>query len=212
VAGESRDPPPYRIESDRLVIRCWAPADAPLLKDAIDTSLDHLRPWMPWAGDEPQPLDEKVELLRRFRGMFDLGQDFVYGIFDRDESEVVGGTGLHTRLGDDAFEIGYWIRSSRLRRGLATETVTALTHVGFAVCEVDRIEIRVDPANEVSSRIPLRLGFVHEATLRRRLAPFGEKIGPRDATVYTMFRTDFEHSPLARARIRAFDGADNRLL
>ena len=58
---------------------------------------------MPWAEHEPQPLDQKVELLRTFRGGFDLGQDFVYGILAPDESQALGGTGLHTRVGEDAF-------------------------------------------------------------------------------------------------------------
>ena len=92
----SRVPPPYAIRTERLTIRCWDPRDAPRLKDALDTSLDHLRPWMPWAADEPKPVEEKAELLRAFRGRFDLGEDFVYGIFARDEREVIGGSGLHT--------------------------------------------------------------------------------------------------------------------
>ena len=99
-------PPPYRIETERLVVRCWEPRDAPLLKDAVDSSLEHLRPWMPWAHDDPQPLEAKVELLRVFRGRFDLGQDFVYGVFSADESEAIGGSGLHTRRGEGVFEIG----------------------------------------------------------------------------------------------------------
>src|SRR6185312_8278175 len=113
--------PPYRIVTDRLVVRCWEPRDAPLLSDAIEASLDHLQQWMPWAVEEPKPLAERVALLRRFRGGFDLGTDFVYGIFDREESTVLGGTGLHTRVGEDAFEIGYWIRVDRVREGLVTE-------------------------------------------------------------------------------------------
>ena len=73
---------PYRIEiEDGPVVRCWDPRDAPLLKDAVDSSLEHLRRWMPWAYDEPQEVDQKAALLRRFRGQFDLGQDFVFGIF-----------------------------------------------------------------------------------------------------------------------------------
>jgi len=60
---------------------------------------------MPWAHNEPQTLEEKVELVRGFRGQFDTDQDYVYGIFSRDESEVLGGTGLHKRHGEDAFEI-----------------------------------------------------------------------------------------------------------
>lgn len=104
MASEGLPPQPYRIHTTRLTIRCWEPRDAPLLKDALDTSLDHLRPWIPWAADEPKPLDEKAELLRTFRGRFDLGEDFLYGIFTHDETEVVGGTGLHTRVGSGAFE------------------------------------------------------------------------------------------------------------
>jgi len=53
-------PAPYRIETERLVIRCYEPRDAPLLKEAIDSSLEHLQPWMPWALDEPQThMDEE---------------------------------------------------------------------------------------------------------------------------------------------------------
>lgn len=204
-------PPPYRIETDRLVLRCWDPADAPLLKEAVDSSLDHLRPWMPWANEEPQPLEQKVELLRRFRGLFDLGQDFIYGILSRDESEVVGGSGLHTRRGEGAFEIGYWIRASRIGQGLATEAVAALTAVGFAVPGIDRIEIHVDPANEASSKIPRRLGYTEEATLRRRLPTFGEQDGPRDSTVYTMFRDEFPPSRVSSVALRAFDCSGNPL-
>jgi len=47
----------YRIQTDRLLIRCYSPEDAPKLKEAIDASLDHLRPWMPWAKDDPETLD-----------------------------------------------------------------------------------------------------------------------------------------------------------
>jgi RimJ/RimL family protein N-acetyltransferase len=203
--------PPYRIATERLTIRCWNPEDAPLLKEAIDTSLEHLRPWMPWTRGEPRPLADKVQLLRRFRGEFDLGREFVYGILDRDETAVVGGTGLHTRAGDDAFEIGYWIRASRARQGLATETVAALTRVAFAVCAVERVEVRVDPRNTASLGVPRKLGFREEATLRRRL-PAGEGEPRRDAVVFAMFREELDGSPVAEARLEAYDALGSKLL
>lgn len=205
-------PPPYRVVTERLVLRCWEPADAPLLKEAVDSSLDHLRRWLPWAHEAPLPLDQVVELLRRFRGQFDLGQDFVYAIFSGDESEVVGGTGLHSRVGDEAFEIGYWIRSSRAGDGLATEATGALTRVGFAVCGAARIEIRVDPENAPSLAIPRKLGFVEEATLRRRLhGPDGAPL-QRDAVVFTLLREELPGTRAAEARLEAFDAAGGRVL
>jgi RimJ/RimL family protein N-acetyltransferase len=201
--------PPYRIVTERLVLRCWDPQDAPLLKEAVDSSLDELRRWMPWAKHEPQTLAEKVVLLRRFRGRFDLGEDFTYGIFSRDETAVVGGTGLHPRVGQDAFEIGYWIRTSRVGAGLATEAAAALTRVAFELCGVDRVEIRVDPENERSRAIPVRLGFGEEARLRRRL----RYPDPRDVLVYTLFAEEFVSSRVAATAIEAFDarGAPVRL-
>jgi RimJ/RimL family protein N-acetyltransferase len=186
------------------VLRCWEPRDAPLLADAIDSSLDHLRPWMPWAHDEPRSLDERIGLLRGFRGRFDLGEDFVYGIFSGDERQALGGSGLHTRAGEGALEIGYWVRASAVGRGFAREATAALARVAIRVCGVDRVEIRVDPANEASLRIPRALGFAEEATLRRRL-PAGEGEAPRDLVAFAVFADEVDRTPVAQARLEAFD-------
>ena len=194
-----------------MVLRCWDPSDAPLLKEAIDSSLDHLRPWLAWAYAEPKSLDEKVALLRRFRGQFDLGQEFVLGIFDRGETRVLGGTGLHRRQGEDALEIGYWIRESHVGQGLATEASSALTRVAFELCDVDRVVIQVDPTNERSTAIPRRLGFVEEATLRRRLPPHEDGV-PRDVVVFTLFRDGYAGSPPSTASVEAYDAAGVRVL
>ena len=203
--------PPYRVVTERLVIRCWEPTDALRLKDAIDSSLEELRPWMPWARSEPQELSEKVAVLRKFRGQFDLGTDFVMGMFERDESAVVGGTGLHKRRGAHAFEIGYWVRSSHVGRGLATESTACLTRVAFELCDVDRVEVRVDPANEPSLAIPRRLGFAEEGMLRRRLPP-DENGVPRDVIVFSLFRDEFPESPASSVPVQAFDAAGERVL
>ncbi|HUZ15284.1 MAG TPA: GNAT family protein [Gaiellaceae bacterium] len=202
-------PPPYRIETERLVLRCYGPRDAALVKDAIDSSLDHLRPWMPWVEHEPQTLEEKTDLLKSFRSQFDLGDNFVMGIFSADESEVLGGSGLHPRVEPGGLEIGYFIRASATRQGYVTESTAALTRVGFEICGADRIEIRIDPENETSKDVPRKLGYVEEATLRRRLP--GRAGGPlRDVTIFTMFHEDFD--PSLAPGIRAFDGRGERVL
>ena len=196
---------PYRIEVEGgPVVRCWDPRDAPLLKNAVDSSLEHLREWMPWAYHEPQELDAKAALLRTFRGNFDLGQDFIYGIFSADETRVLGGTGLHTRVGDGAFEIGYWVRADAVRQGIATAVAGALTRVGIELAGADRIEIHVDVENEVSSRVPRRLGYREEGVLRRRL-PTHDGSPQRDALIFSLFAEDLAGSPAADVVYAAFD-------
>jgi RimJ/RimL family protein N-acetyltransferase len=200
---------PYRIETERLVVRCYEPRDAPLLKEAIDSSLEHLQPWMPWALDEPQTLEQKLELIELFRAAFETGENFTYGIFRADEAELLGGTGLHPRVGPGGLEIGYWVRASATRQGIVTESTAALTRTGFEVCGADRIEIRIEPRNEASFGVPRKLGFLEEATLRRRL--LGREGGPlRDVTIFTMFREDFD--PAIAPGIRAFDARGEQLL
>ena len=203
-------PPAYRIATERLLVRCWEPSDAALLKDAIDTSLEHLRPWLPWAHGEPQTVAEKAALLRRFRGRFDLDEDFVYGILEPDGSRVLGGTGLHTRVGPRAREIGYWIRADAVGKGYVTEAVAALTRVGFEIERLERIEIRCEPANVRSTAIPRRLGYAHEATLRGRTRDAEDR--PRDVMVFTMFADAYPSSPAANATVEAFDATGARLL
>ena len=206
----SIDRPAYRIETERTVIRCWDPRDALLLKEAVDASLDHLKPWMPWAEQEPTDVEAKVQVLRGFRGKFDLGQDFTYGIFDADERQVIGGTGLHTRLGKGALEIGYWIRADHINRGLATEVAAALTRAAFQAYDVNRVEIHCDPQNVRSAAVPRKLGFTHEATLRQRVPGSGGQL--RDEMIWTLLRSDYPESPAARCQIKAYDAIGGRII
>lgn len=119
--------PAYNVLTERTLIRCWHPSDAVLLKEAIDMSIEHLRPWMPWVQNEPEDIAAKVRRIRLWRAQFDLNHNYMYGIFNLDESKVLGGTGLHTRIGPDALEIGYWIRVNHANRGLGTEVAAALS-------------------------------------------------------------------------------------
>jgi RimJ/RimL family protein N-acetyltransferase len=201
--------PAYRIVTPRLVIRCWDPGDAARLKEAIDSSLDHLRPWLQWAAQEPESLEKKLERMRQWRGEFDLGIQFVYGVFDRAETRVRGGAGLHRRIGPDALEIGYWVRAESAGQGLATEVAGALTRVAIEIEEVSRVEIHMVVANVRSAAVSRKLGYVHEATVRRPL-PDG---GPLQETmIWTMFADRFAGSPAAQMSLEAYGFGGEKLL
>lgn len=200
---------PYRVETKRLVLRCWEPRDAALLKDAIDANLDHLRPWMPWAMEEPQSLEAKVERLRAFRGEFDLDKSYVFGVLSPDERSVLGSSGLHTRSGEGSLEIGYWIRSSHVRQGLGTEVAAALTKVALEFAGVDRVEIHCHPRNEASAAIPRRLGFTHEVTRRRVLKDSAGE--PCDSMIWTLLASEYPATPAAKIELAAYDATGLRM-
>jgi RimJ/RimL family protein N-acetyltransferase len=189
--------PPRRIETARLVIRCYEEDDATPLKEAVDASLDHLRPWMPWTRFEPQTIDQKRELIRAWRQDFDSGEGFVFGIFERGGSRLVGGTGLHRRSGPYALEVGYWIRPDMLRQGIATEVTAVLTRVAFEHCDASRVDIQIDPENERSRGVPLKLGFRHELTMLGKLEPKTDGGPRRDSMLFSVLREEYDGSPCA---------------
>lgn len=202
--------PAYRIHTQRMVLRCWQPGDAPLLSEAIATSLDHLQAWMLWAHEEPRSLQQRVYWLRQQRGQFDLNEELTYGIFNQDETIVLGSTGLHGRVGDDAVEIGYWIHVNHINQGLATEASAALTRVAFEIHNVDRVEIHCDPANVRSASVPRKLGFVHEATLKRRAPTHNHD--RRDSMIWSIWAADYLNSIPAQVDIEAYDALGERIL
>lgn len=202
--------PAYRIRTDRLLLRCWEPADAPGVQDAIAESLPELRSTLPWAAEEPTSLDEKAALLRRFRGEFDLGQAFHYGVFDPEERRVLGGAGLRPGDGGSSRELGYWIRSSATGQGLATEAAAALVQVAFVVERVGWLTLHAVAENAASLRVAEKLGFRREGILRQR-TPFGPG-DPRDLPIYALLAGEYPDSPAAGLILEARDLLGRRLI
>ena len=183
-------PPASEIRTERLLIRCKRPADAPLLKRAVDSSLDHLRQWMPWAMQEPSELWVIEERIAGFQREFQRGEDRTYAIFNPEETEILGGIGLHPGEFPGTLELGYWLRTDQTGQGLATEAAAALTQAAFTELGAKRIEIRCDPRNFRSARIPERLGFrLEKVLIADTLTPTGE---PRDTMVWAMTLAEFE--------------------
>ena len=150
--------PPEELGAPPVVLRRYHGGELPALCEAVTASLDHLRPWMPWASVEPIELGLS-EYIRKSVVMFRGGEDFGYAIWDDSTSLVVGGAGLHPRLGPGRIEIGYWVRNGWLRRGIATTVAGALTSAAFAIPEIEEVQIHCDEANVASAGVPRRLGF-----------------------------------------------------
>ena len=201
--------PAYRIETARLVVRCYEPNDATLLAESVSENIEHLKPWMPWAYAEPEPFEVKVARVKRFRGMFDLQQDYVYGIFNQEGARQLGGTGLHTRLGDDQLEIGYWIHKDFTNQGLVTESTAALVRVAFEIIHIHRLEIHCDPGNVASASIPRKLGFTHEGTLRAKTR-FLDRWS--DSMIWGLLDIEYPGSPSSKADIRVYDARGIQML
>jgi ribosomal-protein-serine acetyltransferase len=148
---------PIEIVHGPLVIRSWQESDAEGLGRAVVDNLDHIRPWLPWALSLPDDPAGIQEVMRQWILEAVANPDELVGLFIDDG--VVGGSGLHPRIGSGGLEIGYWVHRRFTRRGIATTVSSALTDHAFGRPDIDRVEIHHDKANVASEGIPRALGF-----------------------------------------------------
>lgn len=178
---------PMRIETERLYIQPCLPGDGKIVYEAIQASKNELKPWLHFVNKD-QTVVEIEEGVRRSYAKFILREDFRLHIFRKEDHVFVGSTGLH-RINWDIrmFEIGYWCDSRHHKNGYITEAVEGLTKFAFDTLQANRIEIRCDPLNINSRRIPEKLGFNLEGTLQKSgLGTDGVTL--RDTCIYAKVR------------------------
>jgi RimJ/RimL family protein N-acetyltransferase len=176
------------------VLRRHRRSDGPLLVAAVNASLVHLAPWMPWA-QEPATDAAIDAFLADAERDFANGTNFNFAIVERDDAtraeRLIGGCGLHRRLGPGAIEIGYWVHVDRLRRGIARSAAVALRDEAFAM-GIERVEIHCNERNTASAAVASGAGFALVGTAHRPARTPGEsdramiwrtarRAGPRSA-------------------------------
>lgn len=162
------DPSPYRppeqLDAGPVLLRRCRVEESAAFAEAVKESLEHLRPWMPWAAPEAADPERQRARLAGAAENWEAGTEFLYTIFLPGREPAGGGTvigtiGLHRRIGPGGIEIGYWVHAAHTGRGYATAAARALTGAALALPDVRRVEIRCDEANAASAAIPRKLGY-----------------------------------------------------
>lgn len=170
---------PIPIETPRLVLQCPKVGDGRMVNEAVIESLEQLRPFMPWANNTPS-VNDTEEFVRLAAANWILKNNnepyLPLFIFDKKTHHFVGGTGFHHfDWNIPCIEIGYWLRSSCTGQGIMTEAVNALTQYAFKELKMKRIAITCAIDNIRSRKIPERLGYTLESTIKgNRLTQEGE--------------------------------------
>jgi ribosomal-protein-serine acetyltransferase len=170
MTGQENKRPNELIEHAPVTLRRYRAEDVDALFGAVTESLEHLRPWMPWAADYSRASAEEY-LASSIKG-WDEGTEYNYAILTADAPGgrvLAGGIGVMTRSGPGGLEIGYWVHRAYTGRGLATAATAALVEEVFGLPGVDWVEIVHDELNVASGQIPRKLGFTEAG--RRPLDP-----------------------------------------
>lgn len=179
--------PTYPIETDRLLLRPYAPADLDAFH-AIVRRPDVNR----YLYSEPRNRDEAREVLAKLAakvGIDDDHEDLLLAVVARDSGAVMGHVTLERASREHGQgEIGYVLHPDHHGQGYATEAATPMLRMGFEVLGLHRIVGRLDARNSASARVLERLGMRREAHLRENELVKGEWC---DELVYAMLASEW---------------------
>ena len=152
----------------RFSIRPYHPDDVDAVFDAASESIAHVSPWMGWLTPAYTRADAAFWVNIAITD-WGIGS-FEHLIIDESDGSIAGSCGLnHLDRVNRYCNLGYWVRSSRLRLGAARAATLLLRDFGFRETDLNRLEIVVATGNTASRRVAESVGAIHEGIQRKRL-------------------------------------------
>jgi [ribosomal protein S5]-alanine N-acetyltransferase len=158
-----------RIETDRLLLRPFNAADAPV----VQRELSRVEMARMLAIPHPYPDDGATKWIETAR----RGRDFA--IVLRETDELIGGITLFENEQHRRAELGYWCAIDFWGRGYATEAVRAAIEYGFRGLALNRVHAECHGDNPASRRVLEKAGMTFEGRLRQhsfRVDRFADKL------------------------------------
>ncbi|MCH5586342.1 GNAT family N-acetyltransferase [Shimazuella sp. AN120528] len=175
------------IVNEEIELRLLQPKNAKEIFQLVNQSRLYLGRFLPWVNSVTSPEDYK-EIIPSWLQQFAENKGFQSGIYY--QGAFAGMIGFHpidwnTRM----TAIGYWLAEEHQGKGIMTRCCKKMIEMGFQDYELNRLEIRCDPANEKSRAIPERLGFIQEGVLREVAIQNEEH---HDLVVYGLLKSEYK--------------------
>ncbi len=163
-------------------------ADVDALYDAVRESIAEVMPWMNWCHPDYSRV-ETAEWVRACGRAWAEATEFPFAIFAPGSQVPLGTCGLNAidRVNRWA-NLGYWIRTTATRRGIATRAAILVAGFGFTELELERVEILAATDNAASQHVATRVGATREGVLRRRLRTHDAS---HNAVVFSLVRDEW---------------------
>ena len=166
------------LETTRLILRAPRFGDGTTIYEAVLESIGQLRQWpasLPWAVAEPSVAASETFCREAIAG-FAKRTSLPYLVFERETGSFVASTSLHDiNWHVPRFELGFWCRTGKQRRGYMKEALLALLEYAFSELGARRVDAITDEQNLASKRLCQSIGMhvegVHE---NAAITPSGE--------------------------------------
>lgn len=154
---------------------------------AVDGSREHLRRWLPWVEGSTSPDSTRVFIEESLSGLAEKRSIIWAILVDGAPRGVISFFEMNWQT--RRAQVGYWLASDVLRRGIMTRCVAELERLGFDDLGLEKVEIHCAVENRASRGIPEKLGYREEGIIRRAEDLYGSVV---DHVVYGKLRSERE--------------------
>jgi [ribosomal protein S5]-alanine N-acetyltransferase len=152
------------LESERLILRPFEMADAPVLSElagAFEVAATTLNIPHPY----PDGLAETY--IAGARDAMEQADRYSFAITRKTGGVLIGSITLSPRPQHNAAEIGYWIGVPYWKYGYATEAARRVIQFGFEELKLNRIYASCFVENRASAHVLKKVGMRYEGRLRQ---------------------------------------------
>jgi RimJ/RimL family protein N-acetyltransferase len=156
---------PEYIETPRLLLTHSKAGMGHGLHKAILDGYEDLIKWLNWPLVTPTK-EATEEECRTLHAKFILREDIRYVIIEKHSQTIIGRCAYappQTNWMIPKFGISYFISKSFRNKGYGSEATNILTRLAFQQLKARRVEIKVDPDNIASLKIPEKLNYTLES-------------------------------------------------
>lgn len=156
------------LTDGKIALRPCRPKGVDAIYAAVRESIAELSKWAPWCPPDYSMSHCKPWLESRAAAWSD-GKEYDFVILDTTDGSVLGGCALNDINRTHNFaNLGYWVRTSRTRQGVATAATRLVAKFGFEDLGFTRLEIVAAIGNAASQRVAEKAGATREGVARNR--------------------------------------------
>ncbi|MDT5122931.1 MAG: hypothetical protein QOC96_2413 [Acidobacteriota bacterium] len=175
------------LSDGNILLRTFRAEDINALYEAARESINEISPWLPWCHAN-YSIEESMSFVMAREEAWKNEDEYSFAVVDAKTGMFLGGVGLNQFNRDYQYcNLGYWVRTSCARRGVASSAARMAARFGLEELKLQRIEIVVAIGNHASQRAAEKTGAVREGVLRKRLLTNGQA---QDAVLYSLIAED----------------------
>lgn len=179
----------FKIDNEVRLALPRPKIDAEAVFHLMDESRDELKTWLPWVNDTKTVADEE-KFLATTLAEFGTGDSMSTIILYKNQPAGMISFNRFRSM-DKSAEIGYWLGTKFVGKGIMHRAVSGMCHTGFIDYRVNKIEIHAAIDNERSNHVAQQAGFHLDGCIRANELLSD---GFHDGNIWTLLKNEWKNS------------------